>query len=163
MYETHGGVLGSEEFVDSMIHPIGEFTPKGTRNTAQTEFDAEALIAAVERICGVARQEFCGKAKGARVIEAKETLILSGRRLGASTAALSILMGLDIANVSRRHDAGVRKMKEDPCLRATHSQVIDDYHRHVRESSISLARPPMFLLTLRESSISQARPKCFFP
>jgi hypothetical protein len=104
-----------------------------------TELDAEALIAAVERICGVARQEFCGKAKGARVIEAKETLILSGRRLGASSSALSILTGLDIANVSRRHDAGVRKMREDPTLRDIHSQVIDTYHRNVRESSISQA------------------------
>ena len=139
MYETPSGVLGSEEFADSMIHPIGEFTPKGTRKTVQTELDAEALIAAVERICGVARQEFCGKAKGARVIEAKETLILSGRRLGASSSALSILTGLDIANVSRRHDAGVRKIREDPTLRDIHSQVIDTYHRNVKESSISQA------------------------
>ena len=134
LYETKDGVLGSEEFVDSMIHRIGEFVPKGTSETLRAEFDAEALIAAVEEVCGVARKEFCGKAKGARVIAAKETLIVSGRRLGASAAALSILTGLDIANVSRRHDAGLRKMKEDPNVNDLPSLVIDKYHRYMNHN-----------------------------
>jgi REP element-mobilizing transposase RayT len=140
MYSTPSGVLGSEEFVDSMIHRIGDFVPKGKSKTAQIEFDPEALITAVENVCGVARQESCGKAKGARVIAAKEVLILSGRRLGASATMLSGLMGLDIANISRRHDAAIRKMTEDPSLSQTISQVIADYHQIAHnKSSISQA------------------------
>ena len=140
LYVTKDGVLGGEEFVDAMIHRMGEFTPKGTPKTVMTEFDAEALITAVENVCGVARQEFCGKAKGARVMAAKDILVLTGRRLGASTTTLSRLTGLDIANVSRRHDAAVRKVKEDPRFSDATSQVIEDYHLSANgESSISQA------------------------
>lgn len=139
-YEAKEGVLGSEEFVDSMIHRIGEFTTKGTAKTTDMEFDADALIAAVENTSGVARQDFCGKTKGVRVIAAKEALIVSGRRLGASATTLSRLIGLDIANVCRRHDAAVRKMGEDPKLGSAASEVIDNYHLIIRkESSISQA------------------------
>jgi putative transposase len=139
-YDTTSSVLGSDEFVDSMIHRIGDFVPKGTSKTVPIEFDPEALITAVENVCGVARQESCGKAKGARIIAAKEALIVSGRRLGASATTLSRLMGLDIANISRRHDAAIRKMTEDPSLSQTISHVIADYHQIAHnESSISQA------------------------
>jgi putative transposase len=139
-YETKGGVLGSEEFVDSMIHRIGEFTPSGTPKLVKAELDGEALIAAVETVCGVERHEFCGKAKGALVMSAKETLILSGRRLGASVTTLSRLIGLDSANVSRRHDAAVRRMKGDQMLGAATSRVIANYNLNAKgESSVSQA------------------------
>jgi hypothetical protein len=93
-YEASCGVLGSEEFVDSIIHRIGEHDTRAAgerrrQERERTQFDADALVSAVERVCETARGHFCSTAKHARLILAKETLIIAGRRLGASTTALS--------------------------------------------------------------------------
>ena len=129
LYETNQGVLGSEEFVDATIHRIGEFKPKGTpRAAAAAEFDGKSLMAAVERVCGIQRQEFSSRAKGALVVAAREALVLSGRRLGASATDLARLTGLDIACISRRHDAAIRRSKEDPSFRDVITMVIETYH-----------------------------------
>ena len=56
LYETKGGVLGSDEFVDSMIHRVGEFVRRRTpepRTHLPLEFSAEALLAAVESVFGI--------------------------------------------------------------------------------------------------------------
>lgn len=141
LYDTTGGVLGTAEFVDAMIHRVGEFVPKGTPKPAENvEFDAEALIAAVESVCGVSRADFCGKGKGSRVIAAKETLILTGRRLGATVSTLAKLTSLDSATISRRHDSAIRKMQTDEIMITATAQVIDQYEsRANQESSISQA------------------------
>lgn len=128
-YKTEHGLLGSEEFVDEMIHRMGEFVPKGTPEAVTTAFDGEGLVAAVEEVFGVAAADFCGKAKGERIGAAKEALIVTGRRLGATVTALARLTGLNVATVSRRHDAGIKKMKEAPILGAATSQVIETYER----------------------------------
>jgi hypothetical protein len=128
LYETTGGVLGSEEFVDSMIHRVGEFIPTGSRHaTVTAEFDGEALIATVENVSGIQRQEFCSRARAARVVAARETLILSGRRLGASATTLARLTGLDIACISRRHDAAIRRIKDDRTFSDAIIRVIENY------------------------------------
>jgi len=127
LYETNQGVLGSEEFVDSMIHRIGEFVPKGTPRALAAEFDGQALMAAVENVCGIQRQEFCGRAKGALVVAARETLVLCGRRLGASATDLARLTGLDIACISRRHDAAIRRSKDDNSFRDVITEVVEKY------------------------------------
>lgn len=140
LYETRSGVLGSEEFVDEIIHRMGEFVPKGTPKAVVTEFDPDALIAAVEQICGVTKQDFCGKAKGLKLILAKEALIVSGRRLGASATALSRLAGIDVATVSRRHDAGLARIADDRSFGATIEKVLETYRKtETTESSISQA------------------------
>ena len=128
LYETNQGVLGSEEFVDATIHRMGEFKPKGTpRAAAAAEFDGKSLMAAVERVCGIHRQEFSSRAKGALVVAAREALVMSGRRLGASATDLARLTGLDIACISRRHDAAIRRSKEDPSFRDVITMVIETY------------------------------------
>jgi REP element-mobilizing transposase RayT len=127
LYETTGGVLGSEEFVDSMVHRMGEFIPKGTPRAVTTPFDAEALIATVETVCGIHRSDFCGRAKGALVVAAREALVLSGRRLGATATDLARSTGLDLACISRRHDAAVRRSKEDQSFRELITRVIENY------------------------------------
>jgi putative transposase len=112
LYVTTGGVLGNEEFVDTMIHRLGEFKPKGTpRASDVAAIDADRLMSAVESVCEVAREDLCGKAKGRHLVEARETLIVAGRRAGMSTRSLSDLTGLSVATISRRHDAAIQGMR----------------------------------------------------
>jgi hypothetical protein len=70
------------------------------------------VLIAVESVCGIQSEEFCGRAKGALVVAAREALVLSGRRFGASATDLARLTGLDIARVSRRHDAAIDDQKK---------------------------------------------------
>jgi putative transposase len=136
LYMTKSGVLGSEEFIDSLIHRIGEFVPKGTPVTKNTEPpDAEKLLEAVEIVSGVARADFCGRAKAPRVMAAKELLIIVGRRLGFTTTKLSAFTGLSIATVSRRYEAAVTKTADDKMLKATAYQVAQEYELSRREES----------------------------
>lgn len=118
-YQTdEGGILGSEEFVDATIHRIGETRGTGKRNNrmlteAPPDFDASALLMAVEQSCGIAKGRFCGPGKSSELINAKEALILVGRKAGASLKSLSDLTGISSSAVSRRHDAARRRMTED--------------------------------------------------
>jgi len=79
-------ILGSEEFVDATIHRIGE-TKLSPRVDSQSKlgpndrFDANRLIALVERACRVLRKDFYGSGKSAGSVLAKEILILTGRQL----------------------------------------------------------------------------------
>ena len=136
LYQTESGVLGNENFVDRMVHRIGEFKPKGTPRASNTkELSMDDLVKAIVIVFEVAREDFCGKAKGAKIMAAKETLILAGRRLGATTTSLSNLTGLSISNVSRRHQAGLCKLKDDPDFLTAYSKVVGLYHEHVNTES----------------------------
>jgi putative transposase len=135
LYETQGGVLGSEEFVDSMIHRTGESEPKGTPSGAdKPAISADDLASAVAEVCEVAREDLCGKAKGRRLVSAREALVLAGRRSGLSATALADLTGLSVATISRRHDAAVSRSKQDGDLEQTTRKVLEDL-RSMRESS----------------------------
>ena len=126
LYETRGGVLGTEEFVDSMIHRMGEFEPKGTPWVFEKrEFSPNELISAVESICQVAREDFCGTSKMRRVITAKETLILAGRRLGLGVKTISDITGLSVATVGRRHDKAVDRLGQDGSLKELAGRVVN--------------------------------------
>ena len=120
-------ILGSEEFVDSAIHRIGE-TGRSQRPTdgrlrdVETKFNAEALISAVETVSGLPGEAFCGSSRSARAIAAKELLIVAGRRLGASVKELSDLTGLNSSNVSRRYDAAISRPR-------TQAQLYDPVER----------------------------------
>jgi hypothetical protein len=73
---AEGDILGSQEFVDSTIHRIGEFAKRGSRRKKKKDgvFEAEVLIAAVEFVFGLSRDDFCGPVKTARAVMAKEVL-----------------------------------------------------------------------------------------
>lgn len=118
-YQTdEGRILGSEEFVDATIHRIGETRHPAKRNNRmleepQREFDASALLSAVENSCGIAKEKFCGPGKSSELISAKEALILVGRKAGASLRSLADLTSIGSSAVSRRHDAAQRRVAED--------------------------------------------------
>lgn len=126
LYETTGGVLGSEEFVDSMIHRVGEYKPKGTPDASKpVAISVDGLISAVENVCEVAREDLCGKAKGRHLVAARETLIVAGRRSGMNTLALSELTGLSVATISRRHDAAIHAMRTDGDIEKAIARVME--------------------------------------
>ncbi|MFN0141253.1 MAG: hypothetical protein ACKVQW_14340, partial [Pyrinomonadaceae bacterium] len=116
---TENGILGSEEFVDEMIHRIGEFDAraaalrrKAARESADVNF--RALLDAVEAVCGIPREDICGRSKSAKKVFAKEILIIVGRQLGASVTDLSHTTGLTSASISRRHDIACHNQKNNP-------------------------------------------------
>ena len=110
-----GRILGTEEFVDATIHRIGDSGRKVRRDNqkADKEFNADALIEAVEGICRIPRGEFCGSGKSAATVTAKEMFVLTGCQAGASLKMLSEITGLSSSAVSRRHDAARLKVREN--------------------------------------------------
>ncbi len=125
------GILGSDEFVDATIHRLGEHIPKGTPKQQIAELDTNTLIAVVEEVFGVERSEICGKVKSARVVEAKEALIVCGRRLGASVADLSRLTGLNSSTVSRRYAAAVTRSDRDKGHHNRSDELADAYRKRI--------------------------------
>src|SRR5258707_1600806 len=71
-----GRILGSEEFIDATIHRIGETgrSKRGIKEKASPvcELQPDRLVASVERVCRIAREDFCGTRKSAPAIMAKE-------------------------------------------------------------------------------------------
>lgn len=140
LYEAPDGVLGTEEFVDSMIHRIGEYdvhaaARRRNENKQPLEFTAETLIAAVESVVGVPKMDFYGTSKTQRVVLAKEALVLAGRRSGANTTTLAHLLGLSSASVSRRYDVALRRSREDEAFSGAISQILNEYARNLLEES----------------------------
>src|SRR5437870_3244227 len=130
-----GRILGSEEFVDATIHRIGETgSARKTRNkrgvTALPRFDAEVLISAVEKVCGLDREEFCSSGKSAVRVMAKEALILVGSKAGASLKVLSEITGMSSSTVSRRHMAASSKMRQ----RGEMNKLTDTIEKYYREA-----------------------------
>jgi hypothetical protein len=73
----------------------------------------EVLLAAVEKICGIPRAEFCGSGKHVSSSIAKELFALAGCQMGASLQKLSEIAGMSSAAMSRRKDAGRARMREN--------------------------------------------------
>ncbi len=87
-------------------------TARKTRRSEKTQqrpFEAELIIAAVEAVLGMSRNDLYGSGKNAQAVMAKEVLILTGRQTGASFPQLANLTGLDPSTVSRRYEAAKRK------------------------------------------------------
>jgi len=132
LYKTTGGVLGTAEFVDSMIHRISEHDvhAAASRRRAVKErpdLDPMLLIETVEIVTGVSQRDFCGSGKSARVGLAKQVLFLAGRRQGASVTELAKLAGMTISNVSRRSDAAARRSAADEEFEKIVAQVNEKY------------------------------------
>ena len=127
-----GRFLGTEEFVDATIHRIGETrraARKEERTKVRKQFNAEALIEAVEKICRIPRAQFCGASKSAAAVLAKELFVLTGRRNGASLKLLSEIMGISSSAISRRHDAAKFKVRNNKELGRLAARLNAQYHR----------------------------------
>ena len=133
---AEGCILGSQEFVDSTIHRIGD-TPRLRSEHArkpERQCDASRLISAVREVFGISADKFCGPEKSVKAVLAKEVLILIGREQGASVIELSFITGLDTSNVSRRCDAARLKLETDRKLAYAKTQVEKLYHSNIAES-----------------------------
>lgn len=134
-YADSSGILGTEEFIDAIIHRIGEFDTRAAslRRKADSEIetvDLESLAKSVEIVCQIAQQEFCGSSKSARQVFAKEVFIVSGRQLGSRITDLSRILGLSSPSTSRRCDAALRRMSDDLSLSRAVELVTEDYSRN---------------------------------
>ena len=133
---AEGYILGSDEFVDSTIHRIGD-TPRRRsehRKDRGKPFDAAVLISAVATVLGLSEDKFCGPEKSAKAVLAKEVLILIARERGAAGTELSLIAGLDTSNISRRHDAAREKLQTDRKLAYARDQVEKLYLANIAES-----------------------------
>jgi hypothetical protein len=133
---AEGYILGSDEFVDTTIHRIGD-TPRHRAEHAKKHvlsFDASALILAIETVFGMLSDKFCGPEKSAKAVQAKEVLILIGREQGAGVAELSLIAGLDTSNVSRRYDTARQKLKADRKLAYAKDLVEKKYQAEIAKS-----------------------------
>jgi hypothetical protein len=133
---AEGYILGSEEFVDSTIHHIGDTPRRRSEHLKkqQRPFDASILIAAVASVFGLPEDKFCGAEKSTKAVLAKEVLILIGREYGAGVTELSLIAGLDTSNISRRCDAARLKLQTDRKLAYAKAQVEKLYHSNIAES-----------------------------
>jgi REP element-mobilizing transposase RayT len=132
------GILGSEEFVDSSIHRLGDSDrpqrADRTQNKQIREFDPAALMNAVEKACGLSRDEFCTQGKSRRIILAKDALVVSGRLSGARMTTLSEMTGLSVASISRRHDAALQKHRSHGNLAEIVEEIIGIYESEAKDS-----------------------------
>jgi len=124
-------VLGSEKFVDSAIHQIGDTGERPRRRREKPKFDAEAMLAAVEAVFGMPRTEFCSDGKAVRPVMAKEVLILCGREAGAALMELSAITALDPSNVGRRFDAARQSVEANPKLAYAKELVEKEYRARI--------------------------------
>jgi putative transposase len=133
---SESGILGSEEFVDETIHRLGEKSRRREVRHRQNEdtrdFNSDALIDAVETVCGLPNDQFCGQGKSSRTMLAKEALIVSGKRIGVKMTTLAELTGLSVASISRRHDAAMQKLRENKEFAMIVDDVIAFYQMAIR-------------------------------
>ncbi len=137
-YDAACGILGSEEFVDSMIHRIGEhdvFAAAGRRKDLKEAegCNIHSLLALVERRTQIPKVEICSNGKNPGLIYAKEVLILSAKRLGASLAEISDTLGLNASTVTRRHDAAKHKLKDNDRMAAAVESIVNEYRSSSHE------------------------------
>jgi REP element-mobilizing transposase RayT len=115
-----GGVLGADEFIDSVIHRIGDAggrTPTGAARKSP-DMNLNKLVRAVEIATGIGKAELCGPGKAPEMVMARETLVFIGHEAGATCAALARHTGLDISVVSRRLESARMRIAESNQLKA---------------------------------------------
>lgn len=126
-------ILGSEEFVDTTIHRLGEIDVhrRRSRTSEVPPFDAEALLTAVESVFEMSRDEFCGSGKASRHSDAKDTLIVTGRQIGGSVTQLAKILEISSSNISRRYDTARMKIASDENRARMADSVKQDYERQI--------------------------------
>jgi hypothetical protein len=91
------------------------------------EFEPYDLVAAVENVCRIPREDFCGPGKSAPAIRAKEMLILIGLQMGANMKVLSEIIGISPSSLSRRHDAARLKARDNANINKLAAEIIQEY------------------------------------
>ena len=104
-----------DAFIDDAIHHMGEAIGKPNKDR-HTAVDLEAIVAAVESVFGIDREDFFGDVKNARAVMAKEILILTAFEAGAKINAIAALVGLDTSTTSRRRDSARLALATDSKL-----------------------------------------------
>jgi REP element-mobilizing transposase RayT len=122
-----GRILGTEEFVDAIIHRLGE-SKRSAPVRLTEEFKAERLIEAVEKVCQVPREDFCGSTKSLQAVTARELFVLIACQAGASRKLISDITGLGSSTVSRRNDAAKLKVREDARMRMLVASIESHYY-----------------------------------
>jgi hypothetical protein len=123
-----GRILGTEEFVDATIHRLGESKRSGPVKPPK-EFKADRLIKAVERVCRIPREDFCGSTKTLEAIAARELFVLIACQAGASRKLISDITELGSSTVSRRNDAAKLKLRESEDMRRLLASIESYYYR----------------------------------
>jgi hypothetical protein len=100
-------ILGADEFLETIEHRIGRTTHSKPSDKVPSE---DVFLAAVSKVAGMDRTEFCGAGKSRTVVTVKEAMVFAGRRAGFSNSHLARLTGLDDSSVSRRWDSARRKI-----------------------------------------------------
>ena len=117
-----------------MIHRIGEhdlLAAARRRNELRTAHvcDTQRLLAVAEKILQVPKEDLCSRGKRQGLVEAKEVLIMSGLRLGASLAEMSDLLGINASTAGRRYQAARRRLAADDKMSEAVSIVVRQYER----------------------------------
>jgi len=131
-YASESGILGSEEFVDSMIHRLGEHDVHAAARRrkelqAAQGCDIHALLALVEKHFHIPKEEICSRGKNPHLVYAKEVFIVTARRLGTSLAEVSNVLGINASTVSRRFDAARNRMNGDQQMSVDVENVVTEY------------------------------------
>ena len=146
-YARESGILGSEEFVDAIIHRIGDHDVHAAARRrkdlakdleAAESCDLQSLLAVVAERFDVAKDEICSSDKNPRLVYVKEVLIMSARRLGASLAEISDLLSINASTVSRRRDAAKSRMAVDRKMAEQVENVVTKY-RAIKSGSGRIA------------------------
>ena len=101
--------------------------PGDRRRVTPARIDKERLVASVETVCKISREQFTGPAKSASAVLGKEAAIIVGRRMGISARMLGDMLEISPSNVSRRHDAAIRELREKGPLSEIVAEVTDAY------------------------------------
>jgi hypothetical protein len=126
-----GRILGTEEFINATIHRIGETDRSNHKNKKDPftgcEVQPERLVASVEKVCRIRREDFCGGRKSAPAILAKEMFILIGVQMGTSGKVLAEIAGISPSSLSRRHDAALLKVRDNVKVSKLASEIVKQY------------------------------------
>jgi putative transposase len=135
LYSPGGNdILGSDQFVDATIHRLGEIDGGRRRKAELKPFDAGSLLAAVESVFEISREDFCGSAKNSWYVCAKEAFILIGRQTGASVTELAEILHLSTSNVSRRSDAARKRTLNNDEFKSASVKVSEEYSQRIAET-----------------------------
>ena len=133
---AEGDILGSEDFVDDTIHRIGTAENGRRPRNRKADFKANVLLASVEEVFGLPRQQFCGPGKNSRAVMAKEVLIIAGKDAGATVTELSCIVALDPSTVGRRYDAAKQNLETDAKLACAKELVEEKYRARIAELQV---------------------------
>lgn len=121
-------ILGTDEFVNETIHRLGTVEGGRRRRVDVKQFDGESLLAAVECVFEISREEFCGAGKNPLYISARQVAILTGRQADASVTLLAEILRIGTSNVSRRFDTARVRIAEEDEFHAACNKVLEHYN-----------------------------------